>query len=113
MTLRAANRKIGELVLEGSITAIQDGNHGESHPKASEYVPAGIPFIMASDIRDGRVVLTEAKHLPKARTDMLRTGFALPGDVLLTHNGTVGQVAIAPTTPHYLMLTPQVTYYRT
>jgi type I restriction enzyme S subunit len=106
-------RTIEDLLADGSILAIQDGNHGETHPKATEYVPEGIPFIMASDIRDGRVLLSQAKRLPKARTDQLRIGFALPGDVLLTHKGTVGEAAIAPKVPHYLMLTPQVTYYRT
>lgn len=28
----------------------QDGNHGELHPKADDYVPNGIPFIMANDV---------------------------------------------------------------
>jgi type I restriction enzyme S subunit len=106
-------RTIESLLADGSILAIQDGNHGEAHPKASDYVPEGIPFIMASDIRNGTVLLKQAKRLPKARTDQLRIGFAFPGDVLLTHKGTVGEAAIAPDVPHYLMLTPQVTYYRT
>jgi type I restriction enzyme S subunit len=112
MTSEMVTRRIGELVSDGSIIAIQDGNHGELHPKASEYVPQGIPFIMASDVRGGRVVIEGAKRLPKARTDRLRIGFALPGDVLLTHKGTVGEVAIVPSLPDYIMLTPQVTYYR-
>jgi type I restriction enzyme, S subunit len=107
-------RSIGDLVRDGSIIAIQDGNHGGSHPKASEYVRQGIPFVMASDIRDGRLDLANCKRLAEDRTDRLRIGFAKPGDVLLTHKGTVGEVAIVPSdvTP-YLMLTPQVTYYRT
>ena len=113
MTEMSPSRSIGELVSDRSILAIQDGNHGESHPKASEYVEEGIPFIMASDIRDGRLILSGAKRLPRARTDKLRIGFALPGDVLLSHKGTVGEVAIVPNMNDYVMLTPQVTYYRT
>lgn len=113
MTEMSPSRSIGELVSDRSILAIQDGNHGESHPKASEYVEEGIPFIMASDIRDGRLILSGAKRLPRARTDKLRIGFALPGDVLLSHKGTVGEVAIVPNMSDYVMLTPQVTYYRT
>ncbi|WP_155418807.1 restriction endonuclease subunit S, partial [Pseudomonas putida] len=104
---------IGELESLGAITAIQDGNHGNYHPKASEYTGSGIPFVMASDIKDGRIDLKGCSRLPKERTDRLRIGFAKSGDVLLTHKGTVGSVALAPNVPDYLMLTPQVTYYRT
>jgi type I restriction enzyme S subunit len=105
-------RTIGDLITDRAVIAIQDGNHGELHPKASEYVGIGIPFIMASDLRNGTLNLKECKRLPKARTDSLRIGFAKAGDVLLTHKGTVGEVAIVPDIDNYVMLTPQVTYYR-
>lgn len=108
----ATHRSIADLEAAGAITAIQDGNHGGDHPKASEYVENGIPFVMASDVRDGFVNLGGTKRLPKDRTDRLRIGFAIPGDVLLTHKGTVGEVAIVPEVADYVMLTPQVTYYR-
>jgi type I restriction enzyme S subunit len=108
-----SSRTIGQLFAEGAIVAIQDGNHGGTHPKASEYVADGIPFVMASDIRDGRLWVEECKRLTKERADKLRIGFSEQGDVLLTHKGTVGEVAIVPEVPHYVMLTPQVTYYRT
>jgi type I restriction enzyme S subunit len=67
---------------------------------------------MASDIRDGRLNLASCEKLPKERTDRLRIGFAKTGDVLLTHKGTVGEVSITPEVSPYVMLTPQVTYYR-
>lgn len=103
---------IGQLEDEGAIIAIQDGNHGEKHPKANDYVEAGIPFIMASDLRDGYVDVSGAKKLPQSITDRLRIGFARGGDILLSHKGSVGYVAVAPDHDPYLMLTPQVTYYR-
>lgn len=110
MSLREAT--IGELEKDGCIRAIQDGNHGEKHPKATDYVEEGIPFIMASDIRHGRVDIEGANKLPQEITDRLRIGFCEGGDVLLSHKGSVGYVAIAPEHDPYLMLTPQVTYYR-
>ena len=103
---------IGELEQLGAILAIQDGNHGNDHPKATEYVERGIPFIMASDVCHDTINLEGAKKLPFERTEKLRVGFALPGDVLLTHKGSVGRVAIVPDVDPYIMLTPQVTYYR-
>lgn len=103
---------IGELEALGCFLGIQDGNHGEKHPKSSDYVPEGVPFIMASDISSGRVDVASASKLPQSITDKLRIGFCFGGDVLLSHKGSVGYVAIAPEHDPYLMLTPQVTYYR-
>ncbi len=103
---------IGELEKRGVIMEIQDGNHGEKHPVSDDYVESGIPFIMAKDIRNGILDLKGCKYLKKEQADLLRIGFAKPGDVLLTHKGTVGNVAIVPHVENYVMLTPQVTYYR-
>ena len=89
-----------------------DGNHGEIHPKVSDFVPAGIPFIMASDLKGGLVDLKTCNFLTKERADRLRKGFSLPGDVLISHKATIGETAIVPEVEHYVMLTPQVTYYR-
>lgn len=104
---------VNELIDEGILSAPQDGNHGELHPTASDYVTAGIPFVMANNVRDRKVDLNTCKFLPKEKTDKLRIGFSLPGDILLTHKGTLGEVAIVPAIEcEYIMLTPQVTYYR-
>ena len=103
---------IGELEAEGIIAEIQDGNHGERHPKSTDYVPFGVPFVMAKDLEGGRLNLKDCSFLPKTLADSLRIGFARPGDVLLTHKATMGRVAIVPDGVEYVMITPQVTYYR-
>jgi len=92
---------------------VQDGNHGELHPTAVDYVDNGIPFLMASNVRAGQVDLAGCKFISMERAEQLRIGFAKPGDVLLTHKATLGEVAILPSlNAPYAMLTPQVTYYR-
>lgn len=107
-------RKIAHLIAEGFIVSPQDGNHGEKHPKASDYVENGIPFIMASDLKYGTLDLNGCKQISKKQADSLRIGFSIEGDVLLSHKGTVGSVArVANLATDYIMLTPQVTYYRT
>ena len=105
---------IGELLKEKYLVQIQDGNHGELHPKSSDYIYDGVPFIMANTLNDGEVDFLGCKKLPQALTDTLRIGFSIPGDILLSHKGTVGEVAIVPDDIEwpYLMLSPQVTYYR-
>jgi len=103
---------LGELLDRGDLLGIQDGNHGEKHPKASDYVSEGVPFIMARDLVNGSVDTTSCAFITQKQADSLRIGFSKPGDVLLTHKGTIGTVAITPYDFDYIMLTPQVTYYR-
>ena len=104
---------IRNLIRSGNLI-LQDGNHGELHPTANDYVETGIPFLMANNIRNGNLFMEDVKRIPKHLADTLRIGFAKAGDMLLTHKGTVGEVALVPQDikEDYWMLTPQVTYYR-
>ena len=104
--------EIGSLVDAGAIIEIKDGNHGEKHPKATDYVDEGIPFIMANNVGKGTLHLDEVNKISQQQADKLDKGFSIEGDVLLTHKGTVGNTAIVPAVQPYVMLTPQVTYYR-
>ena len=104
---------VNDLVAARVIEKPLDGNHGNIHPKSSDYVGYGIPFVMANNFHDGRVDLENCKFITKARADKLQKGFSVSGDVLLTHKGTVGSTAIVgPLSTDYIMLAPQVTYYR-
>lgn len=89
-----------------------DGNHGSIHPKASDYVSSGVPFIMANDLVDGKVNYNNCVYITEKQASGLRKGFAKPGDVLLTHKATIGRTAIVPDEYDTIVLTPQVTYYR-
>ena len=48
-------KSVGELWREGLIHKPMDGNHGAIHPKARDFVDFGIPFVMANDVKQGRV----------------------------------------------------------
>lgn len=104
---------VEDLVSNGTIAPPLDGNHGAIHPKASDFVTAGIPFIMASDMKDGLVDTTNCAFITAEQAATLRKGFARPGDVLLSHKATIGRTAIVGSIDtEFLVLTPQVTYYR-
>lgn len=104
---------IRSLINDGLLAPPQDGNHGEKHPKAADYVEEGVPFVMAADLQDGVVNFVECKKLREDDARQLRIGFAQNGDVLLSHKGTLGAVARLHDIPApFAMLTPQVTYYR-
>jgi type I restriction enzyme S subunit len=97
----------------GAITGLQDGNHGESHPKSSDFVENGTPFIMANCLINGKIDYTKAYKLDNSWLKKLRIGFAKPNDVLISHKGTVGEVAIVSVEYQTIILSPQTTYYRT
>ena len=40
-----------------------DGNHGSIHPTQKDFVQSGIPFIMASDIKDGHIDYDSCKFI--------------------------------------------------
>lgn len=104
---------VDELIAEGVIAQPLDGNHGAIHPKASDFVASGIPFIMASDLKDGQVDTQNCAFISREQASGLRKGFAREGDVLLSHKATIGRTALVQKTDfEYLVLTPQVTYYR-
>ena len=105
--------KISDLIDRNIIDKPLDGNHGELHPKENDYVKEGIPFVMASDINDGKINFQSCKYITKKQSDSLRKGFSIKGDVLLTHKASIGRTALVGAMPYpYIMLTPQVTYYR-
>jgi type I restriction enzyme, S subunit len=105
-------KTVSDWVSDGVLAKPQDGNHGEIHPTSADYVDEGVPFIMAADLIDGRVDTQRCRFISRAQAEALRIGFAKTGDVLLSHKGTIGRVAILDTNYDYVMLTPQVTYYR-
>jgi type I restriction enzyme S subunit len=103
---------VEELVGRKILSKPLDGNHGEIHPKKAEFVSSGVPFIMASDLMQGVVNQENCNFLLPKQASSLRTGFSKDGDVLLSHKGTIGRAAILHTSRDYVLLTPQVTYYR-
>ena len=103
---------VQELIDAGMLDEPLDGNHGSIHPKASDYVSAGVPFIMANDLVNGKVDYANCAYITEAQASTLRQGVAQPGDGLLTHKATIGRTAIVSDEYDTIILTPQVTYYR-
>jgi len=105
-------RTSGDLQDAGALLDIQDGNHGGDYPRKSEFGSDGVPFVTALQIDENGVRISDAPRLPTERAKQLRIGFARGGDVLLTHNASVGDVAIAPADSGQFLLGTSVTYWR-
>lgn len=104
-----AAHSAAELLRIGAFTDVKDGNHGANHPKVSEFTDTGLPFITAAQVNNFRVDYDGAYKISGEPLERLRVGFAKAGDVIYTHKGSVGRVAIAD---RDCILTPQTTYYR-
>jgi len=104
--------KIGQALEEGYILKIQDGNHGEIHPKSNDFLKEGTPMIFANNLTNNYLNYEGGHHLSEETVNGLRIGFSKGGDVLLTHKGSIGLSDVVPKSVELLILSPQVTYYR-
>lgn len=97
------------LLRSGAFVDIKDGNHGANHPKVSEFTKHGLPFITAAQVNGFEIDYDGAYRLSGRPLARIRVGLAEAGDVVYTHKGSVGRVAIVE---RPCILTPQTTYYR-
>jgi type I restriction enzyme S subunit len=103
---------VAELQRDG-ILLVEDGNHGEYRPRPDEFVDRGVAFIRAADMDAGRVLFESASKINKHAQERITKGIGAPGDVLLSHKGTVGKVALVPTDAPHFVCSPQTTFWRT
>jgi len=106
------NLKIGKAVEADIILEIQDGNHGEKHPKVADFVKHGLPFLTANAINKDFIDFNNCNYLDPIWLKKLRVGFAKPRDVILTHKGSIGLSIVLDDTYDTYICSPQTTYYR-
>ena len=105
--------KIESLLATGAISILKDGNHGANYPRADEFVGEGLPFLTAKLLNEGRIDIAGAPRLSPEKAASFRFGFVKTGDVLLSHNATVGRVAIMPDYDGTAVIGTSLTQYRT
>ncbi|WP_372880282.1 restriction endonuclease subunit S [Psychromonas sp.] len=102
-----------ELLNNGYLTLLQDGNHGSQYPKKNEFIDSGLPYLSAQNIDDmGNVYIDDCPRLSEERASKLRIKPACGGDVILTHNATVGRVAVLDKNLGTVIGSTSTTYYR-
>ncbi len=109
--MTAAFVRVSDLGRDG-VLKVEDGNHGEYRPRPHEFVDGGTPFIRAADMTSGEVDFRGAGKIDSTARLRIRKGVGLPGDVLLSHKGTVGKVAVAPRNAPDYVCSPQTTFWR-
>jgi type I restriction enzyme S subunit len=106
-----SKRVVRDLVAEG-VLRVEDGNHGNDRPRPDEFVEKGVAFIRAADMTSGVVDFVGAGKINDVARARIRKGVGAPGDVILSHKGTVGRVAVAPIDAPEFVCSPQTTFWR-
>jgi type I restriction enzyme S subunit len=97
---------------EQGVLLVEDGNHGEYRPRPAEFTDEGTAFIRAADLSDGQVVFESAGRITGIALRRIRKGVGKPGDVLFSHKGTVGKVALVGDDAPPFVCSPQTTFWR-
>ncbi|MBC7817002.1 MAG: restriction endonuclease subunit S [Planctomycetaceae bacterium] len=88
-------RTISELLSSRVLLAHKDGNFGSSYPRSHEFGAEGIPFLSAKHVAENGTILTvDVPRLNEEKSRTLPFGWIESGDVLLSHNATVGRVGL-------------------
>jgi len=95
------------------VLLVEDGNHGEYRPRPDEFVDAGVAFIRAADMNGGTVQFETSSKINTRAQQRITKGIGAPGDILLSHKGTVGKIALVPADAPPFVCSPQTTFWRT
>ncbi|MER6363823.1 restriction endonuclease subunit S [Kitasatospora sp. NPDC001527] len=77
----------------------------------SDYVPSGVPLVRGVNLGTGRFHDEDFVYITEGKADSLPGANLAPGDLVITHRGTIGQVSMIPRSPkheRYVLSTSQV-----
>jgi type I restriction enzyme S subunit len=109
---------IAELYDASVLLDFADGNHGSLYPRKEEFSEsnaegAGVTFLTATQMGESwELDLKACPRLRRQKAEQLTKGWARNGDVLLSHNATVGRVALLDGAADDVLLGTSVTFYR-
>lgn len=78
--------------------AIVGGPFG-SNLVSKDYVDSGVPVIRGQNMGGGKYLSGEYVFVSEEKAQSLKANLASPGDIVFTQRGTLGQVAIVPSSP--------------
>lgn len=104
---------VGELYKLNVLIDFADGNHGGLYPRKEDFSDNGALFLTASQIGENwELDLDSCPRLNHEKARQLTKGWAQTDDVLLTHNATVGRVALLEGLKEKVLLGTSATFYR-
>ena len=82
-----------ELVPLGEVARFINGDRSTNYPKGDDYVEDGIPFISATELREGGIDYSGVRRISRSAFERLRSGKIQRGDVLFCLRGSIGKIA--------------------
>jgi type I restriction enzyme, S subunit len=105
-------KKVQELQNNG-ILLVEDGNHGEYRPRQQEFGIGEVRFIRAADMHGNSIDFKNASLINEVAFKRIIKGIGKPGDIIFSHKGTVGKLALTPIDSPAFVCSPQTTFWRT
>jgi type I restriction enzyme M protein len=93
-SVKKQNNTIFPIIKLGDICIIGDGNHSSKYPKSSEMIEEGVPFIRATNLKNGKVNDNDILFISSEKHLELKKGHLRTGDVLFCNRGEIGKSAI-------------------
>ncbi len=110
--MREAPRHTVKELSDLGLIRVEDGNHGEYRPRKDEFIDSGVAFIRAADLGDSGINFSAASKINDAAWTRITKGIGQPRDIIISHKGTVGKVAISPRDAPSFVCSPQTTFWR-
>jgi len=82
---------LGDLGLD-----ISDGNYSAKYPSASEFVERGVPFIRASNMKEGTIDDKDMRFISATKHQEITKGHLKSGDILIANRGEIGKASRVP-----------------
>lgn len=97
----------------GVVCDIGDGNYSSKYPKASEFVKSGVPFLTATNLKNGTVIPDGIRYISKEQHLTLTKGHIIQGDLVIVVRGSsTGNNSIVPSTYAGSNLNSQLAFLR-
>jgi type I restriction enzyme S subunit len=95
------------------VCSIGDGNYSSKYPKASEFIKAGVPFLTATNLKNGTVKPDGIRFISKEQHKTLTKGHITKGDLVIVVRGSsTGNNSIVPDEYEGSNLNSQLAYLR-
>ncbi len=72
----------------GNVCTIGDGNYSSKYPKASEFTSKGIPFLTATNLKNGVIIPDELRYISEEQHLTLTKGHVKKNDLVIVVRGS-------------------------
>jgi len=91
---------------------IIDGDRSSRYPKRDEFLDEGVPFLNSTNFTDDCINTSSLNYISVEKADTIKKGRAKPLDLLMTTRGSIGKVALSPSSMPIALINAQMLIIR-